>query len=64
MNTNKRHSDRENLRQIPPLQVFSDDELDELHYASLEVLRRSGVAESTSRASIRFCTSARDRSLN
>ena len=30
-------------RQIAPLQVFSDDQLEEMHLASLEVLRRTGV---------------------
>ena len=34
---------RENPRRIEPLQVFSPDQLEELHQASLEVLRRTGV---------------------
>jgi trimethylamine--corrinoid protein Co-methyltransferase len=34
---------KEELRQIAPLQVFSDEQLEELHLASLEVLRRTGV---------------------
>lgn len=34
---------REYLRQLSPLQVFSQTQLEELHYASLEVLRRTGV---------------------
>ena len=36
-------SDRDYVRQIPPLQVFSQAQLEEIHYASLEVLRRTGV---------------------
>lgn len=34
---------REYLRQLSPLKVFSRAQLEELHYASLEVLRRTGV---------------------
>ncbi len=34
---------REKFRQIAPLQVFSDAQLEEIHLASLEVLRRTGV---------------------
>ncbi len=33
----------ERPRQIAPLQVFSNDQLEEIHLASLEVLRRTGV---------------------
>lgn len=34
---------RESRRQIAPLQLFSSDQLEEVHQASLEVLRRTGV---------------------
>ena len=34
---------RDYVRQVPPLQIFNDAQLEELHYASLEVLRRTGV---------------------
>lgn len=34
---------REKLRQIAPLQVFSKDQLEEIHLATLEVLHRTGV---------------------
>jgi trimethylamine--corrinoid protein Co-methyltransferase len=34
---------REYVRQVPPLLVFSEAQLEEIHYASLEVLRRTGV---------------------
>lgn len=34
---------RDYVRQVPPLQVFSEAQLEEIHYASLEVLRRTGV---------------------
>ncbi|HSJ53523.1 MAG TPA: trimethylamine methyltransferase family protein [Anaerolineae bacterium] len=34
---------RDYVRHVPPLQVFSQPQLEEIHYASLEVLRRTGV---------------------
>ena len=34
---------REHYRQIAPLQIFSNNQLEEIHLATLEVLRRTGV---------------------
>jgi len=34
---------RDYVRQVPPLQVFNEAQLEEIHYASLEVLRRTGA---------------------
>ena len=43
MNTGTKANSRDYVRQMPPLQVFTEAQLEEIHYASLEVLRRTGV---------------------
>lgn len=43
MKAGMKPNSREYVRQVSPLQVFSQAQLAEIHYASLEVLRRTGV---------------------
>jgi trimethylamine--corrinoid protein Co-methyltransferase len=43
MKESSKQFDRSSLRQVQPLRVFSEAQLEELHATSLEVLRRTGV---------------------